>query len=194
MPRSKAFDPDQALERAMNVFWDKGYEGTSIQDLVGATGVNRASLYQTFGDKRQLFQKALERFRNGGDRDLNEVTARYPAGVSRIRAALEDAGRAALSDPRGCFVVNAAAELATRDQQMLDSAKDTREQIERFFTRCLRDAVKIGEIRPEANPITLARFLTNALFGLRLTAKTQPTRKLIADVVDTTLGAIVGNR
>jgi TetR/AcrR family transcriptional repressor of nem operon len=134
MPRTKEFDYDRALDEAIRVFWDKGYEATSIQDLVNATGVNRASLYQSFGGKRELFQKALERFQSADEQSFTCLSAGAAPGLEKIR---------------------------------------------RVFHEVARQDIR-----------ALARFLTNAFFGLRMIAKMQPNRELVDDIVDSTLAAL----
>src|SRR5438270_10929061 len=103
MARAKEFDYDEALESATRVFWEKGYEATSIQDLVAATGVNRASLYETFGDKRELFRKALERFRCAQEKSFEQLMQDHPAGLERVRAFFRKVARESLCDTRGCL-------------------------------------------------------------------------------------------
>jgi TetR/AcrR family transcriptional regulator, transcriptional repressor for nem operon len=189
MARSKEFDGNQALDEALRVFWEKGFEATSIQDLVNATGVNRASLYQTFGSKRELFLKALDRFA-ACDRNVDRATAGVEPGLGRIRAALRLAGRQAAADVRGCMLVNAIVERAAQDREMQAVGKAARRRLEDFFAESLAEAEHRGEIRAGQDRLALARFLTNTLFGLRVTAKTQAGPGVVRAIVETTLGFI----
>jgi TetR/AcrR family transcriptional regulator, transcriptional repressor for nem operon len=190
MARHKEFDRDRALDDAMGVFWEKGYEATSIQDLVDAIGVNRASLYGTFGGKRELFQSALERFRNADEHNPDRWTAGVPPGLARIREVFRRAARETLADARGCMVMNSVAERSTVDADVCGLGKSSRQRIEKFFAACLEQAREKEELPPGKDLRALARYLTNALFGLRMMAKMQPTRKLVADIVATTLSAL----
>jgi len=190
MARHKEFDSDQALDNAMQVFWKKGFQATSIRDLVEATGVNRASLYGTFGGKHELFQKALGRFQNADEQDFYQITKQGRPGLDRIRSAFRHIARQTLSDPRGCLVVNAVAEGADLDPTLARAGKASRQKIEQFFHACLKQAVKAGEIPAARDIRALARFLTNTLFGLRMMAKMKPDPKLVDDVIATALSAI----
>jgi TetR/AcrR family transcriptional repressor of nem operon len=190
MPRTKEFDYDRALDDATRVFWDKGYEATSIQDLVNATGVNRASLYQSFGGKRELFQKALERFQSADEQSFACVTSGAAPGLEKIRRVFDEVARQVVDDPKGCLVINTIAELSTQDRDIHGMGKQVRERIENFFATCLKEARRRREIQPGKDIRALARFLTNAIFGLRMTAKMQPDRELVDDIVSSTLAAL----
>ncbi|HXM41475.1 MAG TPA: SDR family oxidoreductase [Bryobacteraceae bacterium] len=189
MARPKEFDESRALDDALDVFWEKGYESTSIQDLVSATGVNRASLYESFGSKRQLFLKALDRFA-ACNRNIAHATAGVAPGLARIRAALRLAGEQAAADVRGCMIVNAIVEGAAQDCEMQAMGGATRQRFEDFFAESLAEAERLGQIRAGRDRLALARFLTNTLFGLRVTAKTRAGEPAIRAIVETTLGFI----
>lgn len=190
MPRTKEFDYDRALDEAIRVFWDKGYEATSIQDLVNATGVNRASLYQSFGGKRELFQKALERFQSADEQSFTCLTAGAAPGLEKIRRVFHEVARQVLDDPKGCLMINSIAELSTQDRDIHGMGKMVRERIESLFAAYLKEARRRKEIEPGKDIRALARFLTNAFFGLRMIAKMQPNRELVDDIVDSTLAAL----
>ena len=190
MPRTKEFDYDRALDDATRLFWDKGYEATSIQDLVDATGVNRASLYQTFGGKRELFQKALERFQAADEQSFVCLTTGCDPGLAKIRRVFEQAACQVVDNPKGCFVINSIAELSTQDEDIRGMSKQVREQIENFFASSLKDARRRKELPPGKDIRAVARFLTNAFFGLRVMAKMQPNRELVDDIVLSTLDAL----
>jgi TetR/AcrR family transcriptional regulator, transcriptional repressor for nem operon len=189
MARTKQFDGDRALDDAVRVFWEKGYEAASIQDLVKATGVNRASLYQTFGSKRKLFLKALDRFA-ACDRNVARAAACAEPGLARIRAALRIAGEQSAADVRGCMIVNAIVEGAAHDGEMQAVGAAARQEIEDFFARALAEAERRGQICRGRKRLALARFLTNTLFGLRVMAKTRAGAQAILDIVEVTLGVI----
>jgi TetR/AcrR family transcriptional repressor of nem operon len=186
MGRCKEFDCDEALDAALRVFWEKGYKTTSIQDLVEATGVNRASLYQTYGSKRELFLKALDRF-TAQEHNVEQATRDVEPGLARIRAVLRVTGAQAAADARGCLIVNAVVERGAQDEEMQALGGTARKHLEKFFEAELAEAERRGEIRPDRDRMALARFLTNTLFGLRVTAKTRPSPAVIRGIVDTAL-------
>jgi|SRR5580658_4780738 TetR/AcrR family transcriptional repressor of nem operon len=189
MARTKEYDVNRALDDALRVFWEKGYKATSIQDLVNATGVNRASLYQSYGSKRELFRKALDRFA-ACDRNIAQATAGVEPGLTRIRAALRLAGEQTADDVRGCMIVNAIVERGAQDREMQAMGGAVRQHLEDLFAGSLAEAERRGEIRAGRDHLALARFLTNALFGLRVTAKTRAGAPAIRAIVETTLGFI----
>src|SRR3989454_1175824 len=116
MARQKEFDHDEVLHRAMEVFWTRGYEGASIQDLVKHMGINRQSIYDTFGDKHSLFLEALDRYREIQSRKVFEVLERPGSMKRNLRQLFEEAVARSLSAEgrRGCFVGNSMSELAGR--------------------------------------------------------------------------------
>jgi len=118
MPWEKQFDSDDALMRAMEAFWGRGYEATSMQDLVSCMGINRGSLYATFGDKRALFLAALRRYDAHYRQDWLSALRQANGPKATILAAFDDAVEAALGRKgrRGCFLVNTALELSPHDK------------------------------------------------------------------------------
>jgi TetR/AcrR family transcriptional repressor of nem operon len=190
MARTKEFDCDQALENAMRLFWEKGYEATSIEQIVCATGVNRASLYGTFGGKRELFDAALKRFQDHSEHELDRIAEGAAPGLAKIREVFRSVGRETLDDARGCFVVNTLAELSVCNPDIARLGKSTRKHAEKFFEKQLREARDLGEIPPGRNPRALGCFLANALFGLRMIAKTQPEARVVQDIVTSTLATL----
>ena len=118
MPRQKEFDREAALDRAMSAFWTKGYAATSVEDLVAHMGIQRGSLYATFGDKRSLFLSTLDHYQRVVTRELFEVLEAPGSGLEAIRRFFRLRVEAALdrSRPAGCLVTNSAVELSRRDR------------------------------------------------------------------------------
>ncbi len=187
MGRAREFDIDEVLEKAKRVFWEKGYEAASIQDLVEATGVNRASLYQAFGGKRELFEQVLERFQKESDSRIAEAVRCGAPGLDCIQAVLELVGDETVRDARGCLIINSVTEMAGCDATLSQTGLAARRKLESFFSRCLREAAARGELPEGKEPRALARFLTNTVMGLRVMSKMQPDRKLVDDVIATAL-------
>src|SRR5256714_13307197 len=124
MARHKEFDQDEALHKAMEVFWSRGYEAASINDLVRHMGINRQSLYDTFGDKHSLYLQALDRYREVEGRKMFELLER-PGPVKRaLRQLFGGVVECALGggERRGCFVGNATSELAGRCRETAEKA------------------------------------------------------------------------
>ena len=115
MPRSPTFDRDAKVEQAMQLFWEKGYESTSVQDLVDHLGLNRSSLYNAFGGKHELYLEALDRYRREDIEWLQEQLREAPTAVEGIRQAFVAVAERATESCCGCFTTNAAVECAPRD-------------------------------------------------------------------------------
>lgn len=191
MSRTKEFDQDRALDDAMNLFWERGYEATSIQDLVDATGVQRQSLYDTFGSKHEIFLRSLMRYQALQGSEVADLSKQHPeGGLSLIRAVFESSAAQAVHDARGCFAANCAAELGTADEAVAERVRIGCEGLQDLFERCLKQARAAGELGTSKSSPALAHFLVNAFFGLRFMAKTRPSKAMVDDVVSVTLAAL----
>jgi TetR/AcrR family transcriptional repressor of nem operon len=179
MVRTKEFDPDVALQRAMELFWQQGYEATSMADLVEHLGIGRASIYATFGGKRELYLKAYDRYLENGIDFIGLLSQPGPA-LPAVRALIEQFAREAADDVtrRGCLVVNTAVELAPHDQGLARRVESNWDFIETTLTSALTRARAQGEIPPGKDPRALARFLLTVLQGMRVIGKasTDPNR------------------
>lgn len=191
MARQKEFDRDEVLDRALDVFWERGYEATSVQELVAAMGIHRGSLYATFGEKRALFLAALERYeRVAIERVLRELERPGPVRES-VRRVFEDAVReaAASGGRRGCLAVNTAVELAPHDPAIAARVGAMLGRVERAFEAALLRARSSGEISG-GDPRALARFLTATLQGVRILARAGADGATLKDVVEVALRAV----
>lgn len=188
MGRTKDFDPDTALVAAMELFWRKGYEATSVQDLVDHLGVARASLYSTFGSKHDLYLCALDRY-TAQDADgtltwLAEPGPVLPALRRGFRALAENCVRA--TEHNGCLVTNTTVELVPADASCTQRVTVVYDQMERDLTIALLRAGAQGELAPNTNPRALARFLVTFLQGVKVLAKL-PDRTRLVDAIDQAL-------
>jgi TetR/AcrR family transcriptional regulator, transcriptional repressor for nem operon len=192
--RPREFERDVVLERAMHVFWARGYEATSIQHLVAHMGIQRGSLYHTFGDKRRLFFAAIERYDRVVTAKLLEVLDGPGSGKDAIRRFFRLKVDLSLEPrrPRGCLVTNSTAELASRDRGTAIRVGGVLARIEAAFHRAVVRAQKAGEIDPARNARALARFLTSSAQGLSVMAKTSPDRTVLEDIVKVTLAGLEG--
>lgn len=189
MPRTKAFDPDVVLDRAVSLFWQRGYESVSVQDLVDHLGVSRSSLYQTFGDKQALYLAALDRYRQQGEGEVHLLRDAEHAPLGALRSffqAIVD-GSADDTERRGCFLANAAVERGPTDADTAQRAQAALAGMQQTFERVLKRAQQRGDLPPERDPRALARFLASTVYGLRATARLGPPRAALQDVVDEAL-------
>jgi len=184
MPWEKQFDHDEALSKAMSAFWAQGYDATSIQDLVDCMGINRGSLYATFGDKRSLFIRALRRYdtlyREGWVARL--VKAHNPRAA--IMAAFDDAIDAVLKEGSsdGCLLVNTALELSPHDSEVSAVVSQGLAEMEYFFQHMIEQGQEVGEIPAHVPPVDTARGLLSLFIGLRVLSRSRPEEVLLRSV------------
>lgn len=190
--RPLEFDPDAALEAAMGVFWAKGFEATSMQDLLAAMNISRSSLYQAFGGKQPLFRRCIARYVDGFAGQLREGLAGAPSGRRFIEAFLHSVLDDIRSDAsrRGCLVMNTASEFAQGDSEI---ARDVSGGIARFRA-VLQEAVERaqleGDIAPDRDARTLANYLVSSMSGLKTQAKAGADAKTLKGIIATIMRAL----
>jgi len=192
MARHKEFDRDEALHKAMEVFWSRGYGAASIQDLVKHMGINRQSLYDTFGDTHALYLQALDRYREVEGHKLFQLLERPGSVKKSLRQLFEGVVEEALctGQRRGCFMGNAMSELAGRCKETAARTCSNMVAAEGTFYRALLRGKKEGELEGVRDPRAVARFLYSSLQGLILMAKATQDRKTLEDVVKVTLSVL----
>jgi TetR/AcrR family transcriptional regulator, transcriptional repressor for nem operon len=176
MPRNKAFIEEDALEKAMDIFWKKGYGATSMEDLVAAMGINRASLYDTFGDKKQLYLMALKQYQLKNslkNEDISKQNQHSPK--AKLKALLENQLEQSIKDPerRGCMIANATSEMALLDADVCQFVVQNKCFIEELFQELIEEGQQKEEILPHINPKNGAAFLVNFLNGMQVVSKTK---------------------
>lgn len=192
MARTKAFDSTTVLERAMQVFWCKGYNGTSMQDLVEGMGISRQSLYDTYGDKHELFMAALERVKCMGadhfqsfcksDMPVKEKIGQYLKGV------VDDI--VADRENKGCMMANSMLELVPEDSAVKKLASTHYQQLEKTLTKLIAQGIQNKEISATHSPEALAAHFINTFHGLRLTGKVKKDRKVLTDIANLALSVL----
>ena len=192
MARQKDFDQDEALQKAMEVFWSHGYEATSMQLLVEHMGINRQSLYDTFGDKHTLFLKALDRYHEVETRKLTAFMERPGSVKKAFRQLFGGVIEGSFTDghQRGCLMNNAMSELASRCKATAEKTSRNMRSVEDAFYNALMRGKKDGELKDLREPRAIARFLYTNFQGLVLTAKATQDRKTLEDVVKVTLSVL----
>ncbi|WP_420347068.1 TetR/AcrR family transcriptional regulator [Pelagibius sp.] len=192
MARPREFDKEEVVAAALGVFWRQGYQATSVQDLVEATGVNRGSLYDTFGDKHGLFLEAVEHYRRRfTGRRLRRLEEPGPLRP-KLAAFFGDVVEFSVGEGRllGCLMTNAAIEMAPHDRETALAVAANMGSMESAFRRALTAAQKNGELSADKSPRDLARFLTATANGLRVMAKVAPERAALKSVVRIALQAL----
>ena len=192
MPRPKEFIPDEALDKALQVFWHKGYEATSMEDLLTAMNLNRGSLYDTFGDKRQLFLKVIDRYCHGfvGEKFslLDQPGPALPALRLFIRGMIEGG----LADPqrRGCLIANTVMELSPHEKEIAGTLRQVLKMAEDTFFRVLARAKQQGELNKDKDPRALARFLTTMVQGTIVMIKAGAPADAVHQTAETALSIL----
>jgi TetR/AcrR family transcriptional repressor of nem operon len=192
MGRHKEFSREAVLDRAIEAFWSRGYEATSVQDLVDEMGINRGSLYDTFGDKHALFLAAIDRYHERTLRcTLGYLEAPIPAREA-IEAAVRNIVSCAGADEkrRGCFVTNSAVELAPHCAATTERVAAYYLRLEEAFYDALFRAERDGEIRPGRHLRSMARFITCCLQGMLVMSKVADDPTALDDVVDVIISTL----
>lgn len=189
--RPKQFDPDCALDRAMMLFWERGYERTSLGDLLHAMGISRQSLYDTFGDKRTLYLAALDRYRARQQRELVAELFEDAPSLPAIRAVFDRLVRsAACGQRRSCMLGSSTLERGDCDTDVAERVQATLRQIEGRFELAIRNAIERRELGAVGEPRAVARHLVNTLQGLSVLSKGGASPDEIRDVVEVALSVL----
>ncbi|MEU6608532.1 TetR/AcrR family transcriptional regulator [Streptomyces shenzhenensis] len=191
MARTREFDTEAVVSRAMELFWTRGYEATSVRDLTAHLGIGQGSLYAAFGDKDGLYRAALEHYRatlaaaalRSLDEGADTRSAIRTMLVERIRIAVDHGGR-------GCLLVNAACERLPDDRATGRLVRDVLGAGQEALTDALRTAAERGELAPRHDPYTLAAFLVTFLNGLLVSSKITPDIRALEPLVDVALTAL----
>jgi TetR/AcrR family transcriptional repressor of nem operon len=189
MARVREFDTDEAVARAMDLFWERGYEATSLQDLSRALGLGRGSMYAAFGSKEGIYQAALERYRQDLAGPMLRALSEGAGGRAPQRGLVGGRVDEHVADERrrGCMVVNAATERVPRDPATSRTVRDVLQTIEDAITAALTAAQERGELAAGKDPRALAGYFVLFLNGLRVAAKTNPERAALMRSVEVAL-------
>lgn len=173
MPWEKTFDTDEALDKAMAVFWSKGYDSASLADLIKATGVNKGSFYNAFGSKKQLFVKSLQKYEREHRKDVLAELERLEEPKVAIISLFDEIIKQSLNDQdkKGCFIVNTALELPKHSDDIQKAIKNSLNGTELFFQKQLELGINSGSIPVTVDPTREAKGLLALLVGLRVLAR-----------------------
>ena len=185
MPRPREFNEMAALQSAVNCFWQRGYEATSMRDLAASMHMSAPSLYNAFGDKQRLFARALERYVDCNARDrLRRLESSLPPkeAIHRFFAEIVDHS---INDRehKGCFLVNSALEVAPHQSEIGAAIAKQFGEIEAFLRRCILAAQNNGTTPRAVDANDTARLLLGVLLGIRVLARSTPNRSLLEGMV-----------
>lgn len=183
MARIKEFNEEEALDKAVEIFWNKGYNGTSAQDLVTYLGLSRSSIYDTFGDKHSLFIKALKRYENQAKDQVQEMIAKSTDIKQTIGELFKQAILESFQDKitKGCFMVNTTVELALHDENIARMVDQNRQNMEDIFFEAVKKGQDLGQISKANDARSLARFIFCNYSGIRVLSRSAGTPKQYYD-------------
>jgi TetR/AcrR family transcriptional repressor of nem operon len=192
MARTKDFDEDEVLRKAVNLFWLRGYNATSMQDLVDGLGISRSSLYDTYGDKHTLFIKALESYQTANSGQMCGIVNSGKPAKETIRRLLNMIIDELLNDKaqRGCFMVNAEVEVAPHDSQVSQIICTSDQQVEDAFYIVIKKGQENGEIKNPQDARALSRFIFNTVKGIQVTAKSTSDKAVFEDIIKMALSVL----
>ncbi len=176
MPRSKAYDPEEALEAAMRAFWKRGYASTSLTDLTSAMGINKFSLYSAFGDKRAVFLAALDRYSKTIVTELLSLLDTEESALDAIRTYFETLieGATSIGDVTGCLMTNSGSEMGPDDAEVRRKVQKHQARIKLAFKKALILSKDNGELSRNADPDILSTNLMMCTQSIAMIARTKP--------------------
>ncbi|WP_339300267.1 TetR/AcrR family transcriptional regulator [Paenibacillus sp. FSL K6-2441] len=187
MARSKEFDEKEVLLKAMRLFWEQGYEKTSLQDLVEHMGVHRRSLYDTFGDKHTLYIKTMEQYARITNAAIKAEVQRGRTALESIRLIFDYLIETNGEQPNGCFFVNSATELAYRDPEVSKLTSELFGNEEQLLTELIQQGQQAGDISPELDPRLLASSLHATLLGIRVMRRTSTDKQKLHQIAEVSM-------
>jgi len=192
MPRTKQFNEEEILNKAMELFWEKGFHATSIQDLVSHLGINRASLYGTFGGKEELFKKAFQRYRTMSSCSLSGIFETETSVKKGFRMLFFKAIAAVQTNPehKGCFVVNTTTELLPGDDAIKKALMENKAHVEHLFISYIKSGMRSGEISADKNAESIGMMLFALYSGLEVLAKVEHDVEKLHSLVEVGLSVL----
>ncbi len=192
MVRTRSFDPTAALSQAVDLFSSKGYSETSMEDIVQATGVSRYGLYGTFGNKRELFEQALERYAEGMGKQSFLRLLEPGASLDHIRAIFRERveDMCCQEENKGCLFIHTAMELAPQDEELRGVLQRFMKRMSKAFSIGLDSAKGRGEIREDVDVEQAGELLTSTMFGLAVLGRTGFKREVLEGIVENALAGL----
>jgi TetR/AcrR family transcriptional repressor of nem operon len=189
MARTKEFDEQEVLCKAMEVFWARGYHGTSAQDLVDELGINRSSLYDTFGDKRNLFIRVLEQYHLLYSTKMIEALNTTEDIVETVHIILRQTVKESIADAevKGCFMVNSAVEFTQLDEDIKQIIDKNKQEVEDALCKALRKGQENGQVNKKHSARALSRTIFNTITGIRVAARMGTPKRAMEDIVQVTV-------
>ena len=192
MPKTKQFDKTKVLQAASNVFQKKGYNGTSIDEILVATGLSRSSLYDSFKDKHNLYLETLEFYKNSSTNMLDKLDEKDLNGLQKIEIMFNEVVKHLINNPNdnGCLLVNAAAEMSKQCYKTAQVICNNKDEMQELIATWLLDAQNKKAIELSKSAKVYSQFLYNTLLGLRVMSQSGASKADLNNVVKVTLESI----
>jgi len=192
MARKKEFDEDELLEKAVHLFWQKGYNGTSAQDLVDGLGINRSSIYNTYTDKHTLFKMALQRYQQTETNTMVAMLSRADNAKKAIKQVFSGLIKESVEDAllKGCFMVNTGMELSGTDGEIGEIVKKNNQSVEDALTKIIEKGQKDGQFSAKQDARTYARFIFGNITAIKVAARSGTPQQVLEDIADVAMSAI----
>jgi TetR/AcrR family transcriptional repressor of nem operon len=190
--RTKEFDENEILRKAITIFWQKGYNATSLYDLIDGLGIGRSSIYHSFGDKHNLYLKALDLYQREATARITAILSSNPSVKDAVAHLLQTVISEIVADEhsKGCFKVNSEVELAPHDEPTKKLLCDDNTVIEDALYQAILKGQKDKSISTSKNPKALAHFFCNTIAGMRVYAKFRNDRQFFEDIATTALSVL----
>ncbi len=182
MPRVKLFDKDEVLEKAMILFWEKGYHATSIQNLVNNLGINRGSLYDTFGGKKNLFEQSLSLYCSNNIKVTLDLLQKEKSVKIWLKKLFQIFVDNAVDNKKGCFVVNTTTEISCKDEVINTALLTNQSNFEKMFYDYLLEAQNSGEISKDKDINTLSFMIYTLFSGIQVVARLEKDNKRLENL------------
>jgi len=192
MPRTKQFCEKEVLNKAVELFWEKGFHATSMQDLVSHLGINRASLYDTYGGKQALFDKAFEQYRKTSQDFIQQIFERESSVKKGFSKLFTKAIEETINDvcKKGCFVVNTTTELVPNNENVQQTLTDNYQGMVALFSDYIQKGIASGELPNSKNAQELALTLFALYNGIRVLAKVETDPNKLGSIVNSGLSVL----
>ncbi|TWV93282.1 TetR/AcrR family transcriptional regulator [Chitinophaga pinensis] len=193
MPKEVLFNEAMVLQKATGLFWHKGYNGTSMDDLTKATGLSRSSLYNSFGDKHSLFMRCLNYYLSDQEKSLMQAVGGTASPLKKIKIAFKYMVDVILRDEKrdGCLMINTTTELCNVDEEIGTLVLKNTDAMEHLFQQWVKEAQQQGEIGKTFSAQAIGKHLLNTYSGLRISGQAKPDKKSLDDIVKVALSVLV---
>ncbi|MDF2066678.1 TetR/AcrR family transcriptional regulator [Bacillus sp. Cr_A10] len=185
MGRTREFDEEKVLDAAMQLFWEKGYEATSLSDLTSRMGIQRPSIYSAFGGKKELFEAALRKYTMSHASEIRNRLQNFPSVKEAFHTFFEEvvAEEYTESLSRGCFCINTMVELAPHDEKFEILTREHQMYLSIIFQETIERGIQSGELETDGNAKALAQALIVSLIGLTVIMKSRPKRSFVDNAI-----------